>query len=839
MLYTRSLLEKFAKVHIDAEELANQLTLKVCEVEEIHFTKLPDEVVIWYITDAYQHPNADKLTVCTVNCWAKGTYQICCGASNARKGIYVAVALPWCYLDTIGLAIEPREMRGVESNGMICSKEELWIAEDLEEKWIRALMATDEAPWTARWNIETIRDMDDLNQSDLWMTLKQRYPFLEDWSMDVENKTITHRPDMFGHFWLSVEIKAIAKQAWVDYEDIGGVEEIMKLWQGTQVLSYLENTPASERSFKIESDKVYTYSMTELRNINQRPSWIRLRRMLSSLQSQSNSNRVDLSNIFMHLTWQPVHFFDADKIKWTMTVRFAKEGEKFTDLFWKEHDLISTDIIICDEEKIIDLAWIVWGLNTSVDESTKNIAIEVANFDPVTIRKTGTRLWLRTDAELRFEKNINPLWSLICIKLLHEFLGQNKSFTDEFDMVGTSRWLNESHESFAQKDIQINWNKVGKIIDASIENFEEMWIWVLQDLWCTISWDLVHVPAWRSLEDLETEACLTEEIARIYGYDKIKSLSYSDKNSFTPLWTPVHLQRKLESFLIERMRYDQVETYPWIKSQWIELFDIEKKDLYEMKNGLNPERQYLRPTLLPALIEVLQKNSGFFETIRIFDIWKTWKIGNKEETTLWVLAYRKKLHKDPLTSLFLEGKLLVSEVLEQVQAKWRLTYQLSGKDYFHPVQQAEIQLNGKNIWSIQRLHPYIAESLKLVADGEILLIELSLSTLEEIASSQKKSWSRWSSSYETLQDQILWRDINFVVDIDVPYWLVVNAVSKVKEVKWVEVFDVYSWEQLEVWKKSIAMRLKIVWEEQLQTEQINQVLDKVIEKVEQIWGRLR
>lgn len=408
MRYSLNLLKKYIGVQDTAENIARHLTLKTCEIEEIITRNLPKEVVIGKVLSVKQHENADKLTVCQLDCGKAGKYQICTGGENIVEGVYVPVAIPGCYLPAIDLKIEPRKMRGEDSNGMICSKGELGIMEDEDKHWI--------------WIMN--EDLYDLSDADIGLPVSEKYPWMDNHILDVDNKTVTHRPDLTGHFGIAWELQAI--YAMRDEKiTFNKLPERQHTFSTTHMLDMLSSATKATMKVKVDTADCQSYIAVEYKDVTVQRSSLYTRLMMQDIGQQSRNNWVDFSNLFMMITGQPVHFFDADTIKGKITVRNAKKGETFIDLFDKEHTLDPQDIVICDDEKILALGGVVGGKTSGVSDSTKNIIAEIAHFDPVAVRKTGTRLGLRTDAELRFEKHINPLFSLHAFLF---FLEESKFF---------------------------------------------------------------------------------------------------------------------------------------------------------------------------------------------------------------------------------------------------------------------------------------------------------------------------------------------------------------------------------------------------------------------------
>ena len=204
----------------------------------------------------------------------------------------------------------------------------------------------------------------------------------------------------------------------------------------------LEHTEQKlERAIKVSSESVNTYIALEIKNIEVKKSDFFSRLQLKDIGGKSVNNWVDFANLFMNISSQPIHLFDADKVKGDLQVRNAREGELFVDLFEVEHSLKTTDLVIADNEKVLALAGVIGGLESAVSDTTKNVLVEIANYDPVIVRKTGTRLGLRTDAELRFEKNINPEWSLYSLLLFLDELKYYAKTIGNYEIGGVGYFI--------------------------------------------------------------------------------------------------------------------------------------------------------------------------------------------------------------------------------------------------------------------------------------------------------------------------------------------------------------------------------------------------------------
>ncbi|GHW02793.1 hypothetical protein AGMMS50249_5790 [candidate division SR1 bacterium] len=446
MKYVSSLIRKYISVNDTAENIANNLILKTVEIEEIIQRSLPVSIVIGKVLTCENHPDSDHLHVCQVDCGDKGQFQIVCGADNVASGLLVPVALEGTEFKKAGITIAPRKLRGIDSNGMICSKGELEINEDSDQHRI--------------WDLSQDLEVD---ENDLGTPLAEKFERLNTFVLDVDNKGLTNRPDLTGHFGVAWELNSMYFPAGnINYSKL---PDYQKSFETTSMLDLLEHTEKKgKKQVVAETQGLNNYILLEINNVQVKKADFFMRLQTLDLGSSPINNWVDFSNLFMNISGQPVHFFDADKVEGNIIVRNAKEGEEFTDLFGKTHKLIPQDIVIADEKKSLCLGGVMGGLNSGVTDETKNILIEIANFDPVALRKTGVRLGLRTDSELRNEKNINPTFSLYCLLLLLDELGYYKKSLGEYEIGGLSYYVKPDLHPIAPKNITVDWGKMEQLI---------------------------------------------------------------------------------------------------------------------------------------------------------------------------------------------------------------------------------------------------------------------------------------------------------------------------------------------------------------------------------------
>lgn len=835
MKYHSQLLKKYLSISASPEDIAQNLILKTCEIEEIHTRTIPETIVIGKIHAIEPHPAADKLNICQVDCGSKGIFQIICGGTNVKVWIFVPVALIGTFIAPTGITIAKRPMRGVDSEGMICSKQELSIAEDLEQHRIRNLNEDFE-----------------ITDEDKGLALIDKFPWLNSTIFEVDNKSLTNRPDLTWHFGTAVELNAIYPDQSKKYSKIC---EYIESFKTTNILDILENTEKKlQKQILREAEAVTSYIALELKNITIKKSDFFTRLQLLDLGGKPINNWVDFSNIFMNISGQPIHLFDADHIKGAIILRDADPEEKFIDLFGIEHTLTNSDLVIADEEKILALAGIIWGLHSGISEHTKNIIVEIANFDPVKIRKTGTRLGLRTEAELRFEKNINPEFSLYALIL---FLDELKFYSKDlgnYEIWGLNYTLSPNLNPHEKKYIPTPRSELESLIFGQTQaDFITKSKKILTDLGFHVLNDEVIVPFRRSPDDINIKEDIAEEIARIRGYEQINPQPLLAELKAQPLSEETQITREVESLMVEQFAFDQVETYPRTTPLAVKQFEVSLDQLYSLQNPLHPDYPLLRDHLLYNLIPLCQKNSKFFDECKLFDIGKarnktTYQWAQAldpryaenhidESLQLWACIYKKNLEnreQDPV----LELKTIAWKLLSHLGIKGKIQFEKSDFSYFHPKKQAKIILrNGPTpieIGQIASLHPRILKTQKFPETAQLATLIVNLEKLKPLLYQQAHE-----KDYETLQDQIIRRDLSFVIDKTNNFESLLTTLNKLPNIEEIKVFDLYQGNNIGANKKSISLQLKIKGDGNLTTEQINTILQEAIKKGESTGAQLR
>src|SRR5437867_4829539 len=569
MKFSVNWLREFVDLPKNPEEIAELLTRAGIETKNIETRGANiDKVIVSQITASSRHPNADRLTVCEVNDGSGTKRQIVCGATNYKVGDKVPLALPGTKLPN-GTEIRKSKLRGVESEGMLCSAIELGLGSDAAGLLILSPAAKVGVP---------IGDL-----------------FPSDTILDVE--ITPNRGDLLSHFGLAREIAALT---------------------GTK----LRSTP---REAKIPIRKIgvtltstgecpfFSARRIEKVKVGPSPQWLRSK--IESVGIRSINNIVDISNFVMLKLGQPTHAFDADKLKGDINVRLARDGEKFLALDGKTYSLKPDNCVVADQERAVGIGGVMGGEETGVTESTRNVLLEAAYFLPASIRRTARELDLPSDASYRFERGVDPEMvlraSARATELIREIAGGTPA--KEINVAGKL--------PANPPDVSLSYEKcdsvVGvaikpKTVDGILEGFGLKKISAAE----ITKW---KIPSYR--RDLQRDVDLIEEVVRAYGAERIPG---TDRSRFTPS-SAADRAHDLESQMRLRLvaaGLNEVRTSKLLPG---ERFAFGEKAI-ELRNPLSEDHVALRPSLLPGLLGVLDHNIragaervAIFETGRVFE----------------------------------------------------------------------------------------------------------------------------------------------------------------------------------------------------------------------------
>lgn len=593
---------------IPHEELLKRIGAQLGAVEDVEdWSAKYDGAVIVRVVSCEKHPDADRLNICRIDDGGKnqnvergddGLVQVVCGAPNVKSDMYAVWLAPGVIVpssrDHEPFVLEARELRGVVSNGMLASASELGISDD--HSGILEVLAED----ALKYQISSIK----YSQLEPGMALTELYG-LDDFVIDCENKMFTHRPDCFGNMGVAREIAGIFG---LKYENQDWYWKFPEFMDTDETLSITSKNEVQEL--------VPRFVVVSMSDITVKPSPIWLQAQLTRVGIKSINNVVDVTNYVMHLTGQPLHAFDYDKIKARsenpgIFPRLSQKGEKLTLLGGKEIELTGEEVVISTDKQAVALAGIMGGLDTEVDENTKNILIECATFDMYSVRRSSMRHGLFTDAVTRFNKGQSPLQNdrviWFAMEKMAELAGakQASNVADiRSDSIETA-YQNCSLSHELKIDPEFVSVRLGREFTA--DDIAEL---LRRVNFACVSTDdgklEVTAPFWRT--DIEIQEDIVEEVGRLYGYDSLpvglpKRLSKpTQRNGLSDF------KSELRQLLKERGG-NEVLTYSFVHGDLLAKTGIDAESTsYHIRNAISPDLQYYRPSLLPSLLAKIHPN---------------------------------------------------------------------------------------------------------------------------------------------------------------------------------------------------------------------------------------
>lgn len=578
-------IKQFSSVTLPADELVSKINAQLGGVEEvIDLYDIYKDAKIVRVVESSKHSNADKLSVCKVDVGQKELVQVVCGAPNVRSDMWAIwlppkSTVPASYNDKQPFVLDSREIRGQMSHGMLAAADELGIGSD--HSGIIELTNADLHPDSKTKKLDA-----GLGFADTFG--------LNDTVIDIENKMFTHRPDLFGQLGVAREIAGIQHK-----------EFTSPSWYTTS--DKISPLPATaELPLTVTNDAlgvVPRFTAVTVKDVNVRPSPMWLQCSLIAMGGKPINTVVDITNFIMLITAQPTHAYDYDKLAGAqLGARMADPGERVTLLNGKSYECTVDDIVISDASGPVGLAGIMGGGTSEVSKSTKNIVLEVANFDMYAVRKTSMRHGLFTDALTRFNKGQSPLQNKIVLARLLELI---------IDICGGSvasevQDLHSKLNPGATIDITVDFinERLGSALDAKqirslLENVEfEVTETTIGTLACT-------VPFWRT--DIEVREDVVEEVGRLYGFDQLplelpyRSVKPAQKNT-------VRETKNLIRTSLKQLGANEVMTYSFVHENIIHRAGQDITQAFRLSNALSPDLQYYRLSVLPSLLDKVHMN---------------------------------------------------------------------------------------------------------------------------------------------------------------------------------------------------------------------------------------
>ncbi len=781
MKFSLKWLKEFVNVNESPEALADKFNLMSTEVSSVNHLVEVNNLTIGHVKVCEDHPDADKLKVCQVDL-GDTIKQIICGAPNVNTDQKVIVALPGAVLPG-DFKIKKTKIRGVESDGMICSLDEIGLDHLYgHEDGIHVLPG--DAP---------VGD-DPLDYMDL--------------NDDVIDLDLTpNRGDLLSMIGIAYDVKAmlstqlhIEKPLVVETDDENPV----------RVTSETEKCPA------------YHARLIKNVTLKESPYWLKARLIASGIRPINNL--VDITNYVMLEYGQPLHAFDANKLNdKNIIVRQAEENEVFVTLDDKERTLKTTDIVVTDDNRPVALAGVMGGQNTEVTETTKSIMLESAIFDPVSVRRTSSRLDLRSESSMRFEKRIDPSRT---IEALDRAASLYHALADGEVAEGIA-----SHDKTDKTEtpIEISLSEVQSITGYPFktEDLEEVFERLSFRFENKDGTFTVYAPTRRL--DVETKQDLIEEIVRIFGYQAIP-VSFP-KTPTAGYLTDRQKTRRIIRQTLSVLGLDEVITYSLVSKKEAILFDDEEKSVIKVARPMSEDKSRLRHALLPSMLDVLSYNRARdIDDVLIFEIGSAYFKETEEEHVSGVLRgsyHETKWKDDSVTVDFYVVKGLIEALLERLAIR---NVDIKKPDvilrHMHPGISAVIEINGERLGYFGKLHPEFTEEHGI--DEDVYVFDLLLDKI--------LAYGKSLDEVEPIsKTPAVNRDLAIVIDESITYRELRRTIETMKGLPLdrMDVFDVYTGDNVGDSKKSVALRF---WfkrrDKTFSSVEIDRFMEKLIDKVQ-------
>ncbi len=781
MKFTLSWLKDYLETSASLGEICQTLTAIGLEVEEVDDkAKRYQDFTVAQIISATPHENSNKLKICQVQtALQKEPLQVICGAKNARDGLKVAFAKIGAIIPANDMAIKKAKIAGIESNGMLCSAQELSLGQDDE-----GIIEIDQ-----KWSVGTqISEIYGLNEAVF------------------EINVTPNRGDCLGVFGVARDLAAFG---------LGELKKpIFDDINKKQIFSKKVNNTAIEDCCSISFCEIL-----DVKNC-QSPNWLKDR--LEAVGINSISAIVDVTNYVMLCLNQPMHVYDADKVEGNLQVRLAQKDEKFTTLKDQEIKLDDNSLVIADDKKNLALAGIIGGKNSTCELETANIILEAACFSSSSIARTGRKFNILSDSRYRFERGVDINGQELAIKMA------SKLITDICGGKASQISLNLAQKQ-ESKIINFNISDFGKIIGFDIDL--KIATKILQNLGFKVKQNSTNleviVPSWRG--DVSYWQDVVEEIIRICGYNKIKNQPFIvDKNIVQNLDIIDQAKARLAN-----LGFVEIISWSFIDANLATNFGEICKNLL-IANPISSEMDYLRPNLIYGLLKSFKNNDlRGISDLSLFEVGNVFDENLKQQQVIAGI----RVGKNKPESRFLESRNFdvfdVKKDIADLLNLWGLKIEnlqiddSNPKSYYHPYRFAEIRLGKNTIGYFGELHSLLLKKFDIVQKVNVFEI-----MIEKLPISKNKSIKPFIVS----DFQAVERDFAFIIDQDMAVGNLINDVYKIDKnlVKEVILFDIYQGDKIAKDKKSIAFRVKIQsLEKTLNSQEIDSIASEINKVLEQ------
>lgn len=760
---------------LDKLKLINQFSLSTAEVENDIYFKGSDlsGVVVAEIKSVENHPDSKKLHLLKVDAGESELTDVVCGAPNVRVGMKTAFAKVGAKIGEIEIA--PRKLAGYLSNGMCCSEKEIGISDDNSG----IMEITDDIP----------------NGTDL----KSVYA-IDDIIFEVDNKSLTNRPDLWGHYGIAREFAALSGRP---LKNIGGVD-----------LSKYDSLPKVD--MKIEDSLCQRYSCLQVENIKRTVSPVDMRIRLYYCGMRAINFLADLTNYLMLEMGQPMHAFDSRKVEKIRIKRFDTPFT-FQTLDGVERNIDENTLMICNDNTPVAIAGIMGGLDSEIVDDTTTLTLESATFNAASVRKSTVRLAHRTDASMRYEKCLDPEMTVTAIARFVELL---QKYDDGASVVSA---LTDDY-AYHYDNVELKFDKafVDKYTGIDISN--DTIVKTLKSLGFGVELEndsfTVDVPSWRATKDVTMKADIIEEITRIYGYD-----NFDVHTAVAPLY-PVRpsiekmVEDKIKDLLVKRFSLHELHSYVWSYYDELKTIGLDADGVIKLDGATNPNIETIRRSIIPTQLCQVKSNASFALRFGIFEIGRvvTGLDENNnciEKKKLAITLFSKIA---PVSVLFYKLRDILEIMSDDIKHK-PLTFEAKQAEYpyQHPVNLNRVFCDGVEIGEIGIVYPTVQK--KIDKKASIVYAEIDVEAFANIENASIQYIE--PSKFPEMEI-----DLSFISKTFAPISIAI-AEAKSPLVKNVYVTDIY--EDENDGSKSITTRIVFAHPERTLTkEEVTEVTDKII-----------
>lgn len=772
---------------LDKVDLIHKFSLSTAEVENEIFFKGSElsGVVVAEIKSVENHPDSKKLHLLKVDAGESELTDVVCGAPNVRVGMKTAFAKVGARIGEITIA--PRPLAGYTSNGMCCSEAEIGISDDNSG----IMDITDDVPNGT--DIKDIYEIDDI-------------------VFEVDNKSLTNRPDLWGHYGIAREFAAIAGRELkpLEVEDLEAYNNLKKI------------------DMKIEDNLCQRYSCMQVENVTRHISPVNMRIRLYYCGMRGINFLADLTNYLMLEMGQPMHAFDSRKVEKIRIKRFDTPFT-FKTLDGVDRDIDENTLMICNDNTPVAIAGIMGGLDSEIVDDTTTLTLESATFNAVSIRKSTVRLAHRTDASIRYEKCLDPETTVPAIA---RFINLLKKYDSGVKVVSA---LTDEY-AFRYDTVQLDFDKAFVDRYTGIEISNDTIVKTLTSLGFKVTLDgdkfNVVVPSWRATKDVTIKADIIEEITRIYGYD-----NFDINTTRSPLY-PVRMsavknnEEKIKDILVKRYNLHELHSYVWAYNDELKALEIPVEDNVKLANATNPNIETIRNSIIPTQLCQVKTNTGFAPDFGIFEIGRV--VEGLDENNLCIenkkLAVTLYSKTKDMKSLYFVLRDILAVITDDIK-HCALSFKTAQPkhSFEHPVNLNTIVLDGNEIGTIGIVHPVVGK--KIDKKANIVFAELDINAFSDAKGN--------GISYE---EPSKFPPMDYDLSLELPNGVLYDKLTECwkKEggsiLKNTKIVDTYDTDTVH----SITVRFEFSSNERtLSSSEVQEIMDKVISNLSAIGVKLR